>query len=68
MTDQYKLVKAGEAFYQHLEKIKKETSTVEIDILYIAHDFAMLCGFDNPRCFVKYIEDLEYEQSKNNSE
>ena len=68
MTDQDKLFKAGESFYRHLENIQKESPDLKIDIPYIAHDYAMLCGFDSPRCFVKYIEDLEYERSKNSTQ
>lgn len=69
MNDSDKLEKVANAFYQYINDLKKHNPELEIiSVVDYAHEFAMLCGFDHPRCFVKYIEDLEYERSKNDLE
>lgn len=67
MTDQDKCAKGAELFYQHLKQIKKKNPQFVIhDLASMSHDFAMECGFDHPRCFVKYIEDHINELPINN--
>jgi hypothetical protein len=47
--------------------IRKKNPEFRIaDLANAAYDFAMTCGFDHPRCFVKYIEDHKNELPINN--
>ena len=63
MTDEDKCSHAAKLFYQTIEEeIKKNPDFIIDDITSYSYDWAVNCGFDNPRCFVKYIEDIEYEK------
>lgn len=67
MTDEDKCARGAELFYQHLKNIKKKNPEFKIsDLTSASHEFAMQCGFDHPRCFVKYIEEHKNELSINN--
>jgi uncharacterized protein (UPF0305 family) len=67
MTDEDKCARGAVLFYQYLNNTKKKNPQFKItDLVSLSHDFAMECGFDHPRCFVKYIEDHINELPINN--
>ena len=64
MTDEDKCGKAAELFYQHIaDQTKKNPQFVVEDIGALAYEWAVYCNFEHPRCFVKYIEDVEHERT-----
>ena len=66
MTDEDMCAKGAERFYQQIaNQQKKDPDFVIDDMSNMAYEFAMQCGFDHPRCFVKYIEDIEDERKIN---
>ncbi len=67
MTDEDKCSRGADLFYQRMLDIRKKNPEFRIaDLANAAYDFAMTCGFDHPRCFVKYIEDHKNELPINN--
>lgn len=63
MTDEDKCSRATELFYQHIaDQTKKNPDFVVEDIISYAYEWALNCGFEHPRCFVKYIEDAELDK------
>jgi len=63
MTDKDKCSRATELFYQHIaDQTKKNPDFAVEDILAYAYEWALNCGFEHPRCFVKYIEDAELDR------
>ena len=64
MTDEDKCSRAAELFYQHIaDQTKKDSSFAVEDISKYAYEWAVYCNFEHPRCFVKYIEDVENDQA-----
>jgi hypothetical protein len=56
--------KAATLLYHKIEEYKKRNPEYTVENMSeMAVEFAVMCGFDHPRTFVKYIEDMEYEQS-----
>ena len=67
MTDEDMCSRAAELFYQHIEDQTKINKDFVIeDIAAFAYEWARYCNFEHPRCFVKYIEDIENEKIINN--
>lgn len=63
MTDEDKCSIAAELFYQHLDnRLKKDPNDTVEDKLAYSYEWALNCGFDHPRCFVKYIENVELDR------
>jgi hypothetical protein len=63
MTDEDKCGKAAELFYQHLnDRLKKDPDDIVENPTAYAYEWAMRCGFDHPRCFVEYIENVELDR------
>ncbi len=67
MTDQDKCSDAAKLFYRHINKLKRKDPNYTVsDIDQVAYDWAMACGFDHPRCFVTYINDIELDKKLEN--
>jgi hypothetical protein len=63
MTDEDKCSDAAKLFYQHINKqIKKNPKFTIEDISAFAYEWAVSCGFDHPRCFVTYIDNIELDK------
>lgn len=63
MTDEDKCSQAAELFYQHINKQTKKNPNFELDnISAFAYEWAMMCGFEHPRCFVTYINNQELDK------
>lgn len=68
MTDEDKCSHAADLFYRHIEdRLKKNSNDIVEDLVAYAYEWAMNCGFEHPRCFIKYIEDIEYKKFSQNS-
>lgn len=66
MTDEDKCSRAADLFYQHIERKVKENPDYTVENMSeFAYDWAMCCGFSHPKCFVKYIEDIEHDKANN---
>jgi hypothetical protein len=64
MTDKDRCSRAAEMFYQHLkDRLKKNSNDIVEDLITYAYEWALNCGFEHPRCFVKYIEDIEHDRA-----
>lgn len=64
MTDEDMCSRAAKLFYQHIEDQTKINKDFVIeDIAAFAYEWARYCNFEHPRCFVKYIKDIEYERT-----
>lgn len=65
MTDEDKCSRAAELFYQNIQQqIKKNPDYTIEDMQELAYQWAMNCGFDHPKCFVEYINNIENQYSE----